>query len=428
MRIKALLAALVMAAVTAVAATYSPSQIPDVHRADRRDFVANPDGVLSRETVSIANSMLDSMRRALTVEPMLVVVDDITDPDDASEFATELFGLWGPGKADKDNGLLILIVKDQRKATIRTGYGLEGTLPDITCGRIIRDAMAPKFREGKYDLGTLDAIGLIYNILSDPETAAEYRSDEADADDTAGDSGIDGFAIYLAISAFVALCMLASFLINLYEVRKRSDYSKYRTFADWKPVFLALSAFGLGIPLIAAIPLVLCLNHWRNHTRKCPNCGAVMRKVDEVHDNDYLTPAQDLEERIGSVDYDVWLCPDCGETDVLPYTSRTSPYIECDKCHARTARLVRTRVVERPTARSKGKGVREYECLNCHHRNDRYYDIAPEPDALAAAAAGAAILGSSRRSGGFGGGFGGGSFGGGFGGGMTGGGGATGGW
>ena len=210
--------------------------------------------------------------------------------------------------------------------------------------------------------------------------------------------------------------MLASFLINLYEVRKRSDYSKYRAFADWKPVFLALSAFGLGIPLIAAIPLVLCLNHWRNHTRKCPNCGAVMRKVDEVHDNDYLTPAQDLEERIGSVDYDVWLCPDCGETDVLPYTSRTSPYIECDKCHARTARLVRTRVVERPTARSKGKGVREYECLNCHHRNDRYYDIAPEPDALAAAAAGAAILGSSRRSGGFSGGFGGGSFGGGFGG------------
>ncbi len=427
MRLRILLAALLMATINMAAATYTPSQVPDVHRADRRDFVANPDGILSRETVSIANTMLDSMRRALTVEPMLVVVDNITDPDDPSQFATDLFGLWGLGKADKDNGLLILIVKDMRKATIRTGYGLEGALPDITCGRIIRDAMAPKFREGKYDLGTLDAIDLIYNILSDPDTAAEYRSDAPDADDAPGKEGLGAFTIYLLIAAFVAVCMLASFLLHLYEIRKRSDYSKYRAFADWRPTFLALSAFGLGIPLIATIPLILSLNHWRNHARKCPNCGTMMNKVDEVHDNDYLTPAQDLEERVGSVDYDVWLCPACGETDILPYTSRTSPYIECDNCHARTARLVRNRVVQRPTSTMRGKGVREYECLNCHHRNNRYYDIAPEPDALAAAAAGAAILGSSRRGGGFGGGFGG-SIGGGFGGGMTGGGGATGGW
>lgn len=424
MRIKAILAVLLMSVVSIAAATYTPSQVPDVHRADRREYVANPDGILSRHTVAIANSMLDSMRRALTVEPMVVVVDNIDGPDDPSQWATDLFGLWGMGKADKDNGLLIVVVKDMRKATIRTGYGLEGALPDITCGRIIRDAMAPKFREGNYDLGTLDAIGLIYNILSNPATAAEYRSDEADADYGGGSGALDGFKVYLLIAAFVALCMLVSFLINLYEVRGRSDYSKYRAFADWRAPFLALSALGLGIPLVATVPLILSLNKWRNRTRMCPNCGTAMKKVDEVHDNDYLTPAQDLEERIGSVDYDVWLCPSCGETDILPYTSKTSPYIECDKCHARTARLVRNRVVRQPTATARGMGVREYECLNCHHRNDRFYDIAPRTDALAAAAAGAAVIGSSRRSGGFGGG----SFGGGFGGGMTGGGGATGGW
>jgi len=425
MRLKALLTALTLAIITVGAATYTPSQIPDVHRADRRQFVANPDDILSPAAVAQANAMLDSMRRTLTVEPMLVVVDNIDTPDDPSEFATELFGLWGLGKADKDNGLLVLVVKDQRKATIRTGYGLEGALPDITCGRIIRDAMAPEFSEGNYDAGCLAAIALVSSILSDPDTAAEYRSDERDADEAGEGSGEEAFTVYLLISAFVSICMLGAFLINLYEIRKRSDYSKYRTFSDWRPVFLALSAFGLGIPLIATIPLILCLNRWRNHTRKCPNCSTVMKKVDEVHDNDYLNPAQDLEERIGSVDYDVWLCPSCGETDILPYTSRTSPYIECDNCHARTARLVRNRVLQRPTSTRKGQGVREYECLNCHHRNDRFYDIAPEPDAVVAAAAGAAILGSGRHRGGFGGG---GSFGGGFGGGFTGGGGATGGW
>lgn len=428
MRLKALLTAILLAIFSISAATYTPAEVPDVHRADRRAFVANPDGILSPAAVNRANVMLDSMRRSLTVEPMLVVVDNISDPDDPSQFATDLFGLWGMGKADKDNGLLILVVKDLRKATIRTGYGLEGALPDITCGRIIRDAMAPEFREGNYDAGCLAAVALVDAILSDPDTAAEYRSGERDTDEAGDSDDSDAFTFYLLIAAFVAICMLALFLINLYQIRKRPDYSKYRTFVGWRPVYLALSALGLGIPLIATIPLILCLNHWRNHTRKCPNCGTAMKKVDEVHDNDYLTPAQDLEERIGSVDYDVWLCPSCGETDILPYTSTTSPYIECDNCHARTARLVRNRVVQRPTATRHGKGVREYECLNCHHRNDRFYDIAPEPDALAAAAAGAAIIGSSRRSGGFSGGFGGGSFGGGFGGGMTGGGGATGGW
>lgn len=413
-----------MSAVAAIGGTYTPAEVPDVHRADRRDFVANPDGILSARAVGAINACLDSLRRSLTVEPMVVAVDNITDPDDPSQFATDLFELWGLGKADKDNGLLVLIVKEQRKVTIRPGYGLEGVLPDITCGRIIREVIAPAFRDGDYDAGTVAAVATIADILSDPVYAEEYRSSAADADDATGDD-IDPFTLYLVIASTLALVMLLIFLLEYASVRKRDDYHKYRRLVQLKQIYLVLTLAGLFIPCIATIPLLLCLNHWRNHTRRCPNCSAKMEKVDEVHDNDYLTPAQDLEERIGSVDYDVWLCPQCGETDILPYTNMSTPYIECDNCHARTARLVRDRIIQQPTTRSKGRGVREYECLNCHHRNDRYYDIERRPDPTAALAAGA-ILGAGSRGGG--GGFSGGSFGGGFGGGHTGGGGATGGW
>ncbi|MCI9054696.1 MAG: TPM domain-containing protein [Muribaculaceae bacterium] len=418
-----------VACLAAAAGVYTPASVPDVHRADRRDYVANPDGILSAQAVGAINTALDTLRRSLTVEPMVVAVDNIEDPDDASQFATDLFELWGLGKADRDNGLLILIVKDQRKVTIRPGYGLEGVLPDITCGRIIREVMAPAFRDGDYDAGTVRAVATVASLLSDPVAAEEYRSTAADADFAGDEDDLSPFGIFLVVASMVAVVMLLIFLLEYAAVRNRDDYDKYRTLVKLKHIYLALTLFGLFIPAIATIPLLLCLNHWRNHARNCPNCSARMKKVDEVHDNDYLTPSQDLEERIGSVDYDVWLCPQCGETDILPYASQSSPYVECDNCHARTARLVRDRIVVRPTTRSQGRGVREYECLNCHHRNDRYYDIPKEPDPMAAVAAGAVIgAAASRRGGGYGGGFGGGSFGGGFGGGHTGGGGATGGW
>lgn len=407
------------------AATYTPAEVPNVHVADRRDFVANPDGILSPGAVAEMNVALDSMRRALTIEPMVVAVDDITDPLDPDDFATELFTLWGMGKDDKDNGLLILVVKDRRKVVIRTGYGLEGVLPDITCGRIIRNVIAPAFREGDYDAGLMGAVAVIGDIVSDPEVAEEYRSSQRDADE-GSDNDTDFFRIWLLAGLCVGVVMLLIFLGELIAMRGRDDYDKYVRFEKFKAIYLVLTAGFLLLPLIATLPLMLCLNRWRNRPRKCPNCGAMMKKLDEVHDNDYLTPSQDLEERIGSVDYDVWLCPECGETDVLPYYSGSTPFEECENCHARTAKPVRTRVVKQPTATTNGVAVKEYECLNCHHRRNKYIDLGKDNTAEVMAAA--AALGAMSRGGRGGGGFGGGSFGGGFGGGSTGGGGASGGW
>lgn len=417
-----------MASLMAAAATYTPAEVPNVHVANRNDYVANPDGVLSPAAVASLNVRLDSLRRNLTVEPMVVVVDDIDNPSNADDFATELFSLWGLGKSDKDNGLLILVVVDRHKVVIRTGYGLEGALPDITCGRIIRNVMAPAFREDNYDAGISAAVAVVGSILSDPAVAEEYRSGERDADNGNADDDDDFFRIWLIVGCVAAAIMGLLLIAVCYGMRRESDYEKYKELDKLKPYYLIVTFAFLLIPLVATMPLLLYSNYLRNHKRNCPNCGRPMHKVDEVHDNDYLTPSQDLEERIGSVDYDVWLCDNCGETDIIPYYSGSTPYVECENCHARTAREVRTRVVVRPTATRKGKAVKEYECLNCHHHQDRYFDLDRDTSghALAAGAVlGGMMGGRSHGGGGFGGG---GSFGGGFGGGMTGGGGASGSW
>ena len=168
--------------------------------------------------------------------------------------------------------------------------------------------------------------------------------------------------------------------------------------------------------LPALIVLLATMHYCRNRRRICPNCHSKMHKLQEDEDNKYLTPAQDLEEQLESIDYDVWLCDTCGEVDVYPFPNKRTIYSECQQCHARTSYLESDRIFSQPDPTSCGYGMRTYICRNCGKKSEIYYEI-PKT------AAPVVILpmGGGSRGGGFGGG-------GSFGGGSTGGGGASGGW
>lgn len=411
---------LVLTAAVAMGAVYTPSQVPNVQLKDSTQLVSNPDGILSAGAVSAINAQLRDIRSKTSAEPAMVVIDDMADGYDVDNFATDLFQLWGLGKKDKDNGLLILVVKNAKKYAIRPGYGVEGILPDVLCARIGRNVLAPAFRKGDFDGGLLEASKQINTIMTDPDVRNELLSEDE------GDKfGFWDFVeMYIIFSVIVALGFLLYYLLKLHELKGKSDYDKYMALRGVKAPAGWASVLALGMPLIVYIPLSRKLDKWRNGPHHCPNCNTLMTKMDEERDNDYLTPAQDAEERLGSVDYDVWVCPNCNEVDVLPYSNPDSTFVECDNCHARAARLVRDRTLVQPTTRQEGVGVREYECLNCHHRMNRPYKIARREDPATAAAAG--IIIGSLMGGGRGGG--GGIGGGGFGGGSTGGGGASGGW
>ena len=57
---------------------------------------------------------------------------------------------WGIGQADKDNGVLVLLAKDDRRIAINTGYGVEGRLTDLMSRRIIETVIIPEFKKGDY--------------------------------------------------------------------------------------------------------------------------------------------------------------------------------------------------------------------------------------------------------------------------------------
>ena len=69
------------------------------------------------------------------------------------EYSLRVAEKWKLGKSDKDNGALLLIAIQDRLVRIEAGYGLEGSLTDAMSSRIIRNEIAPHFRNGDYEGG-----------------------------------------------------------------------------------------------------------------------------------------------------------------------------------------------------------------------------------------------------------------------------------
>ena len=95
------------------------------------------------------------------------------------EYANDVFHAWKLGQKGKDDGVLVVVSPDEHKLRIEVGYGLEGTLPDVTASRIIRNVMTPPFKDGDYDKGVTAGVAAIIDQL-------EGRGDAAGADAAAG--------------------------------------------------------------------------------------------------------------------------------------------------------------------------------------------------------------------------------------------------
>lgn len=80
-------------------------------------------------------------------------------------YATRVFREWGLGQADRDNGVLLLVARDDRELRIEVGYGLEGNLTDATAGSIIRNVIVPQFRDGDFDAGVLAGVEAILGSI-----------------------------------------------------------------------------------------------------------------------------------------------------------------------------------------------------------------------------------------------------------------------
>ena len=134
---------------------YTPELVPNVFTTDSTRLLSDPEGYISAEGRERIDAALYEIRRTTGVEFATVILPSIGERDIES-FSTDLFRLWGLGSKTRNDGLLLLVVMDQRKVRFETGYGMEGILTDVRASRIQRQYIIPLMREGDYD-------GAIYN-------------------------------------------------------------------------------------------------------------------------------------------------------------------------------------------------------------------------------------------------------------------------
>jgi uncharacterized protein len=91
-----------------------------------------------------------------------------------ADYAVQLFNKWEIGQKKKNNGILVLIAKDDHKIFIATGYGAEGALPDMICKKIIENDIKPNFKTGNFYEGIDAATNSIISLMKGEYTADEY--------------------------------------------------------------------------------------------------------------------------------------------------------------------------------------------------------------------------------------------------------------
>ena len=134
-----------------------------------------------------------------------VLVIPSTRPETIEQYAVRAFESFKLGRKGLDDGLLLVVAKDDRKVRIEVGYGLEGAIPDITAGRVIQEYMVPKFRQGDYAGGIVDATAQLVKLI-DGEPLPEPVADNPTGPDRGGEW----------LFALVAAFFVASFLRSIF--------------------------------------------------------------------------------------------------------------------------------------------------------------------------------------------------------------------
>jgi uncharacterized protein len=143
---------------------------------------------------------LDAYNDSTSSAIVIITVPDLQGYDIA-QVSLKYLRDWGVGVKGKNNGVVILVSKNDHKARIETGYGMEGVLPDITAKQIVEERMIPFFKNNDYYAGFDNAVDAIIQAA-----AGEYK-----ADPKANKSGRPSFgSIILIVVIFLIILFLFS--------------------------------------------------------------------------------------------------------------------------------------------------------------------------------------------------------------------------
>lgn len=150
--ITTILFCLTLSLITWAQTVYTPDNLPNVHLQDKTRYTTDPENILTPEARNSIDRMLYQLEQKTGIQSVVAVVPSIGE-EDCFDFCHQLLNKWGVGQKGKDNGLIILLVTDQRCIQFYTGYGLEGPLPDAICKRIQTRDMISYLKDERWSEG-----------------------------------------------------------------------------------------------------------------------------------------------------------------------------------------------------------------------------------------------------------------------------------
>jgi len=129
-------------------------------------------GILSASTVSALERELRTEEDSTTNQIAVLTVNSL-EGGSLEDYSMRVAETWKLGQKGRDNGVLLLIAKDDRKVRIEVGYGLEGVLTDALCSVIIRREILPQFKSGNYDGGVQAGVESIVGAIRGTYTAEQ---------------------------------------------------------------------------------------------------------------------------------------------------------------------------------------------------------------------------------------------------------------
>ena len=188
--------------------------------------VDQADIIPAAEEAALNTQLLDLEKR--TGHQLVVATVGDLEGRDVADYGYRLGREWGIGDAERDDGVVFLIAPNERRMHIAVGLGLEPILTDALSGRIIRDTITPRFKDGDYPGGIQAGVNAIAQQIELPpeEAAARAKAAAAAERDRADDGNFGGLF-------FLGFIILIFFIIPWFASRGRGKKRRGRRDSPW---------------------------------------------------------------------------------------------------------------------------------------------------------------------------------------------------
>lgn len=207
--------------------------------------------LLSPETETSISESLEAFEDR-TGHQIAVLTIPSLEGESLEEFSLRVAETWKLGRAEQDDGVLLLVARDDRKMRIEVGYGLEADLTDAESGRILRNVLTPRFKAGDFDGGIEQGVAAIVGTLEGGEVIPEDPPAQGLDDIPLGARLATGGMFVLVIGMFSLMAIFSpgchGWFLYLFLIPFWATFPM--VFLGTRGGFLALVAWIIGAPIL----------------------------------------------------------------------------------------------------------------------------------------------------------------------------------